>query len=117
MRQYLGGWAEKTGIDMNELLQLGILPGEGTATSTWRRSVSGWPAAATGSPGSTARSAGTCLPRCPGGKEITSVTNGVHARTWVTPQLQRLFDEKLETTEWHLPDRARVEPGGQHHRR
>ena len=31
----------------------------------------------------------------PGGSAITSVTNGVHARTWVSPQLQDLFDARL----------------------
>jgi starch phosphorylase len=31
----------------------------------------------------------------PGGDGITSVTNGVHARTWVSPRLQDLFDEHL----------------------
>ncbi len=31
----------------------------------------------------------------PGGSAITSVTNGVHARTWVSPTLQNLFDAQL----------------------
>jgi starch phosphorylase len=31
----------------------------------------------------------------PGGSAITSVTNGVHARTWVSPGLQDLFDARL----------------------
>jgi glycogen phosphorylase len=31
----------------------------------------------------------------PGGDRITSVTNGVHARTWVSPPLQDLFDATL----------------------
>jgi starch phosphorylase len=31
----------------------------------------------------------------PGGDAITSVTNGVHARTWVSPALQDLFDSEL----------------------
>ncbi len=31
----------------------------------------------------------------PGGSAITSVTNGVHARTWVSPPLQDLFDAEL----------------------
>jgi starch phosphorylase len=42
----------------------------------------------------------------PGGPEITSVTNGVHARTWVAPKLQELFDDNLGTDEWHRPDPA-----------
>jgi glycogen phosphorylase len=31
----------------------------------------------------------------PGGDAITSITNGVHARTWVSPALQDLFDAEL----------------------
>ena len=31
----------------------------------------------------------------PGGSAITSVTNGVHARTWVSPALQDVFDAHL----------------------
>ena len=33
----------------------------------------------------------------PGGTEITSVTNGVHARTWVAPRLQEVLDGNLGT--------------------
>ena len=29
------------------------------------------------------------------GDEITSITNGVHARTWVLPQIQSVFDDAL----------------------
>jgi starch phosphorylase len=32
------------------------------------------------------------------GDEITSITNGVHARTWVAPVIQEMFDEVLGTT-------------------
>ena len=31
----------------------------------------------------------------PGGAAVTSVTNGVHARTWVSPALQDVFDAEL----------------------
>lgn len=37
----------------------------------------------------------------PGGSDISSVTNGVHARTWVSPTLQDLFDARLGT-DWAL---------------
>jgi starch phosphorylase len=33
--------------------------------------------------------------KVPGGELIGSVTNGVHARTWVSPRLQDLFDAEL----------------------
>ena len=38
----------------------------------------------------------------PGGSEITSVTNGIHARTWVDPEMQTVFDDNLGP-DWHLP--------------
>ncbi len=41
----------------------------------------------------------------PGGSAITSVTNGVHARTWVSPHLQDLFDAELGDG-WDRGDRA-----------
>jgi len=104
MRKYLGGWAHKNGVDMEELLALGILPGSDDHFNMAAFCV---------------RVAGRCngvsklhgevsrhmFAEVPGGPEITSVTNGVHARTWVTPQFQRLFDDKLGTPDWHLPDR------------
>ncbi len=39
----------------------------------------------------------------PGGDLISSVTNGVHARTWVSPRLQDLFDTHLGAG-WDLGD-------------
>ncbi len=105
MRHYLGGWAEQAGIDMNELLELGILPG-----SDDHFNMAAFCIRVAGRCNGVSRLHGEVsrhmFAEVPGGKEITSVTNGVHARTWVTPQLQRLFDEKMETTEWHLPDRS-----------
>ena len=41
----------------------------------------------------------------PGGNAITSVTNGVHARTWVSPELQDLFDDQLGAG-WDRGDEA-----------
>jgi starch phosphorylase len=40
----------------------------------------------------------------PGGAAISHVTNGVHARTWVAPELQELFDARLGA-DWDLGDR------------
>ncbi len=105
MRKYLGGWAERNDIEMDRLLELGILPGSDNHFNMAAFCV---------------RVAGRCngvsklhgqvsrhmFADVPGGSEIGSVTNGVHARTWVTPQLQNLFDDKLGTTEWHLPDKT-----------
>ena len=43
--------------------------------------------------------------KVPNGAAITSVTNGVHARTWVSPRLQDLFDAHLGAG-WDLGDPA-----------
>jgi len=105
MYTYLGGWAEKNNINMDELLRLGILPGsdEHFNMAAFCIRVAGHCNGVSKLHGEVSRH---MFAEVPGGPEISSVTNGVHARTWVTPQLQDLFDEKLGTTEWHLPDAA-----------
>jgi starch phosphorylase len=47
----------------------------------------------------------------PGGSDIVSITNGVHARTWVSPHLQDLFDAELgkEWTRGHAAAWARID--------
>lgn len=41
----------------------------------------------------------------PGGDRITSITNGVHARSWVHPELMELFDRRLGAS-WSEGDPA-----------
>ena len=105
IRRYLSGWAAKNDIDMDELLRLGILPG-----SDDHFNMAAFCVRVAGHSNGVSRLHGEVsrhmFAEVPGGPEIVSVTNGVHARTWVTPQLQDLFDDKLGTTEWHLPDRT-----------
>ncbi len=104
MRRYLGVWADRYGVDMGELLQLGILPGSDDHFNMAAFCV---------------RIAGRCngvsrlhgevsrvmFQDVPGGSEITSVTNGVHGRTWVNADLQEVFDEKVGP-DWHRTDAA-----------
>lgn len=102
MRKYIGVWADRYEVDMNELLQLGILPGSDDHfnMAAFCIRIAGRCNGVSRLHGSVSR---TMFNEVPGGSEITSVTNGVHARTWVTPQLQDVFDEKLGA-DWHRPD-------------
>ena len=104
MRKYLGVWANRFGVDMDELLKLGILPGSDDHfnMAAFCIRVAGRCNGVSKLHGEVSRS---MFAEVPGGPEITSVTNGVHARTWVMPQLQTLFDANLGT-EWHRPDPA-----------
>ncbi len=103
MWKYLGGWAERHGVNMDELLELGILPGSDDHfnMAAFCIRVAGRCNGVSRLHGEVSRA---MFQDVPGGPEITSVTNGVHARTWVTPQLQQVFDAKLGD-DWHLPDR------------
>ncbi len=104
MRKYLAVWADRYGVDMDQLLQLGILPGSDDHFNMAAFCV---------------RIAGRCngvsrlhgevsrvmFREVPGGSDITSVTNGVHANTWVHPDLQRTFEDKLGS-DWHRGDES-----------
>ncbi|MDJ0953180.1 MAG: alpha-glucan family phosphorylase [Acidimicrobiia bacterium] len=102
MRKYLGVWAERFDVDMDELLQLGILPGSDDHfnMAAFCIRVAGRCNGVSRLHGEVSRA---MFQEVPGGSEITSVTNGVHARTWVMPKLQTIFDEKLGE-DWHRPD-------------
>jgi starch phosphorylase len=99
MHKYLGVWADRYGVDMNELMKLGILPGGGDHfnMAAFCVRIAGRTNGVSRLHGEVSR---VMFQDVPGGTEITSVTNGVHARTWVNPGLQRSFDEKLGP-DWH----------------
>lgn len=102
MRKYLGVWADRYGVDLDELMRLGILPGgdDHFNMAAFCVRIAGRCNGVSRLHGEVSRA---MFQEVPGGTEITSVTNGVHARTWVTPELQQIFDAKLGT-DWHLPD-------------
>jgi starch phosphorylase len=103
MHQYIGEWARLRGIKMDELLELGVLPG-----SDGHFNMAAFCIRVAGKSNGVSRLHGevsrVMFSEVPGGSEVTSVTNGVHARTWVHPGLQEVFDGALGT-EW---------PGGNH---
>lgn len=102
MRKYLTVWADRFGVNMDELLRLGVLPGSDDSfnMAAFCIRVSGRCNGVSRLHGEVSRA---MFSEVPGGSEITSVTNGVHARTWVMPKLQQVFDDKLGT-DWHRPD-------------
>ncbi|MEA2001692.1 MAG: alpha-glucan family phosphorylase [Actinomycetota bacterium] len=99
MRKYLGVWADRYGVDMEELMKLGVLPGHDDHfnMAAFCLRISGRANGVSRLHGEVSR---VMFQDVPGGPEITSVTNGVHARTWVEPELQKVFDDKLGQ-DWH----------------
>lgn len=94
MDKYLGEWARLRGIDMSELLKLGILPGSDDHfnMAAFCIRVAGRSNGVSRLHGEVSR---VMFGEVPGGNLITSVTNGVHARTWVNSHLQEVFDSSL----------------------
>jgi starch phosphorylase len=101
MRRYLGVWADRYGVDLDELLQLGILPGgdDHFNMAAFCVRIAGRCNGVSRLHGEVSRA---MFAEVPGGSEITSVTNGIHARTWVDPEMQTVFDDNLGP-DWHLP--------------
>jgi starch phosphorylase len=112
MERYFSGWAEQCGVSFDTLMALGQAPDEppdapfNMAFMGFR--LAGW---------SNAVSKLHCLvsrrifaPLWPGVPEedvpITAVTNGVHSRTWVSPEMQDLFDRNV-LPEWQEADTDR----------
>lgn len=102
MRKYLGVWADRYGVDMDELLRLGILPGgdDHFNMAAFCVRIAGRCNGVSRLHGEVSR---VMFGEVPGGSDITSVTNGVHARTWVSPDLQETFDDNLGPT-WPAGD-------------
>jgi starch phosphorylase len=84
---------------MDELFALGVLPGDAEGDSfnmaAFCLAVAGNANGVSKLHGAVSRAMFGALPR---GSSITSVTNGVHARTWVHPDLQRVLDRHLGPT-------------------
>jgi glycogen phosphorylase len=102
---HLQPWATKWRVPVTQLLELGADPDEGTKVFNMAASclrVAARANAVSSLHGDVSRA---LFARVPGGDAITSVTNGVHARTWVNPALQDLFDRTLGDG-WHMGEPA-----------
>jgi starch phosphorylase len=94
MERYVGVWTERYGVSMDDLLSLAHLPGEDGVfnMAAFCLSVARRSNGVSKLHGEVSR---RMFAEVPGGPEITSVTNGVHARTWVANDLQAAFEEAI----------------------
>jgi starch phosphorylase len=94
--RYIEPWAHDRGIAIDDLFALGDLPGDPEDhpfnMAAFCLSAAGEANGVSKLHGAVSREMFAAMPL---GPSITSVTNGVHARSWVAPQLQELFDHHL----------------------
>jgi glycogen phosphorylase len=99
MERYFGGWADECGISIDKLMGLGHYPGEGLS-EPFNMAVMGLRLAGRSNGvaalhGRTSREMFQGLwPPVPAEEvPITSITNGVHGRTWVSSQMDDLYSK------------------------
>lgn len=92
---YLQPWSQRWEVEMQELLELGEDPDAGTEMFNMAALCLRVAARANGVSQLHGEVSRDLFGAVPGGTEIGSVTNGVHARTWVHPLLQDAFDDTL----------------------
>ena len=110
MERYFKGWADECGVPFADLMALGHLPGE-AADAPFNMAVMGLRLAGMSNGvsklhGAVSRSMFHALwPGVPAEEApITSVTNGVHALTWVSPEMDDLLSRYV------LPAWSEAEP-------
>jgi starch phosphorylase len=94
MARYLDVWSDRYGVSIGELLVLANMPAEEDSfnMAAFCLRMAGQSNGVSRLHGSVSRE---IFGGIPGGSEITSVTNGVHARTWVSSDLQVEFDAAM----------------------
>ena len=92
---HLSPWAERWAVAVDEIMILGADPDEGTLMFNMAVLCLTTAARANGVSQLHGEVSRTLFAGVPGGDQIGSVTNGVHARTWVSPILQDAFDHIL----------------------
>ena len=112
MEKYFTTWCDEVGIPFDRLMELGHEPGE-PADDPFNMAVMGLRLASHANGVSRLHGGVSRLmfaPIWPGVSyeevPITSVTNGVHARTWVSSSMHDLL-ERYVLPEWHEADDAR----------
>jgi starch phosphorylase len=100
---HLQPWADAWGDKVESLLALGADPEDGLAVFNMAAMCLRLAAKANGVSQLHGEVSRDLFAKVPGGALISSVTNGVHARTWVSPRLQDLFDAELGAG-WDLGD-------------
>ncbi|MEW6154427.1 MAG: alpha-glucan family phosphorylase [Actinomycetota bacterium] len=106
MERYFGGWAAEHGIAFDDLMALGQAPHE-PSDASFNMAMMGFRLAAWSNGvsklhGQVSRRIFSSLwPGVPEGEvPITSITNGVHPRTWVSAEMQDLFNRNV-LPEWY----------------
>ena len=101
MEKYFSGWADECGVDLSDLMGLGHTPGE-PGNAPFNMAVMGLRLASMANGvaklhGETSRAMFQQLYPAVPLKEvpISSVTNGVHGRTWVSPAMSDLFTKYI----------------------
>jgi starch phosphorylase len=92
---HLQHWADAWGDKIESVLALGEDPDDGLAVFNMAALCLRLAAKANGVSQLHGEVSRDLFASVPGGAAISAVTNGVHARTWVSPPLQDLFDEHL----------------------
>jgi len=92
---HLRPWADRWGVDIGEVLALGDDPDAGSDVFNMAVLCLGGSARANGVSALHGEVSRELFASVPGGDHIGSITNGVHARTWVSDHLQGVFDETL----------------------
>jgi starch phosphorylase len=92
---HLRPWADRWGVDIGEVLALGDDPDAGSDVFNMAVLCLGGSARANGVSALHGEVSRDLFASVPGGDRIGSITNGVHARTWVSNHLQGVFDEML----------------------
>ena len=92
---YLQLWADRWGVDIDEVLALGRDPDAGLDVFNMAALCLAAASRANGVSRLHGEVSRELFASVPGGSAISSITNGVHARTWVSARLQDLFDEAL----------------------
>jgi starch phosphorylase len=102
---YLRPWTRSRRVTMPQLLALGADPVDGTNVFNMAALCLRLAARANGVSQLHGDVSRGLFAKVPGGMAIASVTNGVHARTWVDPVLQDVFDATLGDG-WDRGDQA-----------
>jgi starch phosphorylase len=100
---YLHHWTQSWSVEVDEVAALGADPADGADVFNMAALCLGAADRANGVSQLHGEVSRQLFAAVPGGDRITSITNGVHGRTWVHPVTQELFDGYLGGG-WELGD-------------
>lgn len=103
MHRYMGGWAARYEVNMDDILALGAMPGDDQFNmAAFCLRVAGRSNGVSKLHASVSR---VMFEDVPGGPQIRAVTNGVHAKSWVNPNLETVFEQAMGP-DWDRGDDA-----------